>query len=146
MRSRRLPPLSRRKGDVPLLVRHLLQQQNKQNKQNGTQIDGFSDEAIRSIATYTYPGNIRELHNAIEHCAALTQGSEVQLDALPSPFQSSRQPAPPPLPTTSNLPSLADRESEYIRFVMDHCDGNRTQAASILGIDRVSLWRRLKKE
>ena len=44
-----------------------------------------------------------------------------------------------------NLPSLVQREEEYIRYVLEHCDGNRTKAAQILGIDRVSLWRKLKK-
>lgn len=138
-----LPPLSHRKNDIPLLARYFLQQQNSRNQ---SQIKKFSAEAMDTLTRYPYPGNIRELNNAIEHCAALAQGNEIQLNELPSSMQQSDQPLPPQLPVTSNLPSLADRESEYIEFVMDFCDGNRTQAASILGIDRVSLWRRLKSK
>jgi transcriptional regulator of acetoin/glycerol metabolism len=74
---------------------------------------------------------------------ALARSKELGVAELPEAFA---QQAVHTLPDAQgDLPSLVQREEEYIRYVLEHCDGNRTRAAQILGIDRVSLWRKLKK-
>lgn len=138
-----LPPLLERRDDIPLLANHFLQ---KHALRMGTSIESISKDVINILTNHTYPGNIRELENIIEHSTALARGSEITVDDLPPHLQPiSAEPALQTMPVPgASLPSLAEREKEYIEFVIDHCEGNKTMAANILGIDRVSLWRRLK--
>ncbi len=136
-----LPPLSARAGDIPLLAQYFLHILSDRSENKAT---SFSLEAMNMLQSYHYPGNIRELQNAIEYCAAIAPDKEISTENLPPYIKEGNHPQPPKLPSTEQLPTLAERELEYIHFVIEHCNGNRTQAASILGIDRVSLWRKLK--
>ncbi len=136
-----LPPLAERREDIPLLIRHLL---HRQSGLLGRTVDEISPEALALLSDYDYPGNIRELANMIERGVALAEGRRLEVHHLPEPLRTIRTrvlrgAAPEP------LLSLEAEERRYIERVLEHTGGNRTQAAQILAIDRVSLWRKLKR-
>jgi DNA-binding NtrC family response regulator len=134
-----LPPLSARKNDIPLLAFYFLR---KHALRMGREVVEIAPEAMAILNDYDYPGNVRELENLIERGVALARGTELTSAELPMELV---QRAVHIIREDGNtLPTLAQRETDYIRYVLAHCKGNRTQAAQILGIDRVSLWRKLK--
>jgi len=135
-----LPPLAERRDDIPMLAYYFLR---KHAARIGKEVEDIGPEALAALVEYGYPGNIRELENIIERAVTLTRSKELMIRDLPPSLadhnlQVVRE-------TQGRLPTLAEREEEYIRFVLDRCGQNRTRAAAILGIDRVSLWRKLKK-
>jgi DNA-binding NtrC family response regulator len=138
--SLHLPPLAERKDDVPLLAHHFLSLYAGAQEKS---IQGFSDEAMEVLMNYEYPGNIRELENIVERAVALCNDSVISPKHLPQEleqysFKVYRQ-------QVKRLPTLEENELDYIRWVLKQADGNKTRAAEILGIDRVSLWRKLKR-
>lgn len=135
-----LPPLADRQGDVPPLARHFLHKHAARMGRNITQIDA---RAMACLSDYGYPGNIRELENIMERAVTLAPEDSITTAELPPALvENSIQVVRPDL---DRLPTLAEREEEYIRYVLDQQMQNRTKAAKVLGIDRVSLWRKLKK-
>lgn len=135
-----LPSLAERRDDIPLLAFYFLR---KHSLRMGKEVNDIAPAALSLLLGYPYPGNVRELENLIERGVALARSHELTVAELPTALA---QQAAPALPDTQeNLPTLADREEEYIRYVLERADGNRTKAAQTLGIDRVSLWRKLKK-
>ncbi|MDX1346071.1 MAG: sigma-54 dependent transcriptional regulator [Sedimenticolaceae bacterium] len=135
-----LPPLAERRDDVPMLAYYFLR---KHAARIGKEVEDIAPEAMAALVEYGYPGNIRELENIIERAVTLTHTKELTVRDLPSSLadhnlQVVRE-------REGRLPTLAEREEEYIRYVLDRCGQNRTRAAAVLGIDRVSLWRKLKK-
>jgi len=95
------------------------------------------------LRQYSWPGNIRELENVIERAVALAKGPEITLDDLPEyisnlSVETYRR-------MDSEMPTLEDQEKNYIKWVLDKCEGNKTKAAKIMDIDRVSLWRKMKR-
>jgi len=136
----RVPPLSGRRQDIPLLAGYFIA---KYAAAMGKKLSGFSAEAVRRLMVYEYPGNIRELENIVQRTVIMAKGEVIESGDLP---QDLRGDAPalvkhegPPLVT------LEDLERRHIRDILAHCDGNKTRAAEILGIDRVSLWRKVKR-
>lgn len=106
-------------------------------------IDDFEPEVIEALNQYHFPGNIRELENLIERAVVLATGNIITLAQLPSDLTDHSLSV---MRFNKNrLPTLDEQEIEYIKWVLDKCGGNRTRAAAILGIDRVSLWRKIKK-
>jgi DNA-binding NtrC family response regulator len=99
---------------------------------------------MERLVEYDYPGNVRELSNFIERGVALTQDNTLDVQHLPQSLGAVTvrvfKPEMAATPTT-----LQEQEAEHILAVLKMADGNRTQAARMLGIDRVSLWRKLKK-
>jgi DNA-binding NtrC family response regulator len=134
-----LPPLSARKNDIPLLAFYFLR---KHALRMGREVVEIAPEAMAILTDYDYPGNVRELENLIERGVALARGSELTSAELPTEL--AQRTVHIVREVAGKLPTLAQREADYIRYVLEHCQGNRTQAAQILGIDRVSLWRKLK--
>ena len=136
-----LPPLRERRDDIPLLAYYLLRMFSTVMSRDVTEI---TPEAMQRLVDYDYPGNIRELSNFIERGVALTQDSTLDIQHLPQSLGSLTvriyKPEMAATPST-----LEEQESEHILHVLKMVDGNRTQAAKMLGIDRVSLWRKLKK-
>jgi DNA-binding NtrC family response regulator len=136
-----LPPLRERREDIPLLAYYLLR---KFSTVMGRDVQEITTEAMQRLVEYDYPGNIRELSNFIERGVALTQGNELGIEHLPQSLGALTvrvfTPEMAATPTT-----LEEQEAEHILHVLKMADGNRTKAARILGIDRVSLWRKLKK-
>ena len=138
--SLNIPPLSERKDDIPLLSYFFLKKYAALMKKNVTEI---SPDVIALLMNYDFPGNVRELENIIERGVALTTGSSVEALHLPEDLRelsirTFRR-------KEGKMPSLEDQEISYINWVLNEVGGNKTLAAQILGIDRVSLWRKLKK-
>lgn len=136
-----LPPLRERRDDIPLLAYYLLRMFSTLMNRD---VNEITPEAMQRLVDYDYPGNIRELSNFIERGVALTQDNTLDIQHLPQSLGSLTvriyKPEMAATPTT-----LEEQETEHILHVLKISDGNRTQAAKMLGIDRVSLWRKLKK-
>ncbi|MCB2180927.1 MAG: sigma-54 dependent transcriptional regulator [Desulfobulbaceae bacterium] len=142
--SLHIPPLRERKDDIPLLVNHFLA---KYSTPEGS-IRSISPEALLRLQSYDFPGNARELENIIERSLAICGESDVDAHHLPAElgnYQSYQTPPPQPDQNLGQPQSLEDNEREYILSVLQSVDGNKTQAAKIIGIDRVSLWRKIKR-
>jgi DNA-binding NtrC family response regulator len=136
-----LPPLRERREDIPLLAYYLLR---KFSTMMDRDVQEISTEAMQRLVEYDYPGNIRELSNFIERGVALTQGNTLDIEHLPQSLGAlTVRVFKPEMATTPT--TLGEQEAEHILQVLKMADGNRTQAAKMLGIDRVSLWRKLKK-
>jgi DNA-binding NtrC family response regulator len=136
----RLPTLAERRGDVPLLAQYFLK---KAAAAMGRPVTEIAPEAMALLAAYDFPGNVRELANLIERGVALAPGTRLEPEHLPDDLRELKVHTYSWQPGT--LPTLEAQEGEYIRWVLGQTGGNRTRAAEILGIDRVSLWRKLKK-
>jgi DNA-binding NtrC family response regulator len=136
----KLPSLSNRDGDIPLLAYHFLTQKCQAMKKD---VQSITREGMELLCQYTWPGNIRELENVIERAVALASGPEIQAGDLPEyirnlSVETYRR-------YDSKFPTLEEQEKNYIKWVLDKCDGNKTKAAKLMGIDRVSLWRKIKR-
>lgn len=136
----KLPSLSNRDGDIPLLAYHFLTQKCKVMNKD---VQSIARESMELLCQYTWPGNIRELENVIERAVALANGPEIQVGDLPEyisnlSVETYRR-------RDSEFPTLEEQEKNYIKWVLDKCNGNKTKAAKIMGIDRVSLWRKIKR-
>ncbi|MBU0675279.1 MAG: sigma-54 dependent transcriptional regulator [Proteobacteria bacterium] len=138
--SLRIPPLAERKNDIPLLIQHFIRRYSRMMEKS---VKGISQEVADILQQYDFPGNVRELENIIERGIALTSSDLIEVSHLPEDLQETtlltfrrKQGA---------IPSLADQERAYIEWVMNKTENNKTEAAKALGIDRVSLWRKLKK-
>jgi len=135
-----LPSLAERKEDIPLLAHHFLK---RMAMRSNRMLLGFDTDAMELMRRYDYPGNVRELENIVERCAAFATEDRIRAEDLPPDikemevFSFHREARP--------LRTLGDLEREYIRWVMTKTEKNKSQAARILGIDRVSLYRKLKK-
>ncbi|HXX58917.1 MAG TPA: sigma-54 dependent transcriptional regulator [Thermodesulfovibrionales bacterium] len=138
--SMRIPPLSERRDDIPLLSYYFLKKYAALMKKGVTEI---SQDLIGLIMNYDFPGNVRELENIIERGVALSSGNTIEVAHLPEDLRelsirTFRK-------KEGKIPSLEEQEMSYINWVLREVGGNKTLAAQILGIDRVSLWRKLKK-
>jgi DNA-binding NtrC family response regulator len=136
-----LPALRDRRDDIPLLAYYFLRKFSAIMQRD---IQEISTDAMQRLVEYDYPGNIRELSNFIERGVALANDNVLDVQCLPQNLGSLSvrvfKPEKAATPTT-----LKEQETEHILHALEMADGNRTQAAKILGIDRVSLWRKLKK-
>ncbi|MBF0267292.1 MAG: sigma-54-dependent Fis family transcriptional regulator [Alphaproteobacteria bacterium] len=132
-----LPPLSQRTGDIPLLALHLL---GKACAENGKTLLRISDDALDLLAAYDYPGNVRELDTVIRGAVAVCDGATIEPRHLPPSVRHANREA-----RSNRLQTLEEREREYIMWVLEEVGGNQTLAAKVLGIDRASLWRKLKR-
>jgi DNA-binding NtrC family response regulator len=135
-----IPALSARKEDVPLLACHFLL---KHAALMGKGVAELAPDALDLLRAYDFPGNVRELENIIERGVALTTGHSIEPAQLPDDLRelsirTFRKKA-------GRIPSLEAQEQDYITWVLQEAGGNQTLAAQMLGIDRVSLWRKLKR-
>jgi DNA-binding NtrC family response regulator len=135
-----IPPLSRRKEDVALLAYHFLR---KCAARMGKVVTEIVPEAMDLLKAYDFPGNVRELENIVERGVAIATGNSIEVASLPDDLRelairTFRK-------KEGRLPSLEEQERDYIKWVLQEAGGNQTLAAQILGIDRVSLWRKLKR-
>ena len=138
-----LPPLRARGGDILLLAQHFLQ---GVAAQAGKNIRGFSTGAAEKLLAWPWPGNVRELQNCIERAVALTQGAEIGVEDLPEKLRRHRaETVLADGADLSSLTTLAEVEKRYILLVLDAVGGNKTLAASKLGLDRKTLYRKLEQ-
>ena len=134
------PPLTDRNGDIPLLAYHFLSQKCEAMNKDIQTIDR---ESMELLCQYSWPGNVRELENVIERAVALENGPTICVNDLPEyinnlSVETYRR-------ESADLPTLEEQEQNYIKWVLERCEWNKTRAAKIMGIDRVSLWRKLKR-
>ncbi|GAB1409395.1 sigma-54 dependent transcriptional regulator [Desulfovibrionales bacterium] len=135
-----MPSLAQRREDVPLLAHYFA---DKAARENGRPTPRIAPEVLAILMRYAFPGNVRELHNIIERAVVFCTGDEIMPGHLsPELFDASqhlvragdRQPM-----------TLEECEREQIAWTLEHTKGNRTEAARLLGIDRASLWRKIKR-
>ena len=108
-------------------------------------VTGFTPAAAERLASYDWPGNVRELANAVERAVALARFDNVTVEDLPERVRAYTPAAMTVAgPDPASLTSLEDVERRYILHVLHAVGGNRSQASAILGLDRKTLYRRLK--
>jgi transcriptional regulator with PAS, ATPase and Fis domain len=140
-----LPPLRERRDDIPLLVTHFLE------KFSPAQPMHTSQGAMRALMAYSWPGNVRQLENALERAVALSTGrSEIDVADLPPEIQSIPQPTAAPFvdfPEQGlDLPAyLSSIERDLIKRSLERTGGNRNKAAELLRIKRTTLVEKLKR-
>ena len=138
-----LPPLRARGADVLLLAQHFTEQFAATS---GKPIKGLSRAVAEKLTDYAWPGNIRELRNAIEHAVALTAFEELTVEDLPQRIRAyERSQMILGGPDPAELVPMEELERRYIRHVMHAVDDNKTSAARILGMDRKTLYRKLQQ-
>jgi len=136
-----LPPLARRREDVPLLVDHFLRQCNARQGKNIQQI---SEEALGRLVEYDFPGNVRELENLIERAVVLCRGDRIEAAHLPPEVlnaSATRSGADHPHPESL----LVEAEAAAIVEALRRHNGHRRKTAEALGIDKTTLWRKMKR-
>lgn len=133
----KLPRLAERKEDLRLLTRHFLQQFTREY---GKQIAGLTLRAQVLLARYSWPGNIRELENAIGHACMMAQGDRIDVCDLP---ESLRAQASRLIPEDEEMVSLEEIQQRHARRVLERLNGNKAQAAKILDVSRSTLYRLL---
>jgi PAS domain S-box-containing protein len=135
-----LPPLMERREDIPLLVEHFLKRLGtRMNKR----IVSLSSEVMELFMHYPFPGNIRELENALEHAFVLCQGPQIKMDHLPEELIQKAKEKPFPEETPRDPLETAERQA--IQKVLEKHGGNRKKAAQELDISAVTLWRKMKR-
>ena len=138
-----LPPLRMRENDVELLFLHLL---NVHSRENRLPVPRLETGALATLHNYPFIGNIRELKNIVERTCVFKTGDCITKqnlqDALYPPDLDG---GPLPAPAHSLPDSLSLDEPERLRTALKQSGGSRTQAARILGMDRSTLWRKMKK-
>jgi DNA-binding NtrC family response regulator len=134
-----VPRLADRKEDILLLSLHFLQ---KFAMLQGKKVGSISDEAAQILLAYEYPGNVRELENIVERAVILANGHTIDPGHLPADL---RQLAFRVRRPQKEFLTLDENERDYILWVLKQVDDNKTRASEILGIDRVSLWRKIKR-
>jgi Nif-specific regulatory protein len=138
----RVPPLRERRSDVQLLADYFLK---RFIRDTGRKIRGFTPAALKKMEEYHWPGNVRELRNVVERAVALGNGP--MLDAQDIWLSSLEVGGPAPVATeepTYHPASLEDIEKQHIVRTLQHTDWNKSQAATILGIERSTLDRKIK--
>ncbi|HEB50361.1 MAG TPA: sigma-54-dependent Fis family transcriptional regulator [Desulfobulbus sp.] len=132
-----IPPLRERREDIPLLIEAFLRRHEEEGRPAA-----LSREAMRFFLDYPWPGNIRELENVIERCVFLAEDARITLRDLPEEMLAAGRPGG--VFNFDTIRPLAEVEEEYIRHVLERCDGNKQQAATLLGINRKTIRRRLQ--
>src|ERR687886_2022191 len=136
-----LPPLRERREDIPLLVRHFI---TRTAREQGRDEKPISREAMTALINYSFPGNVRELQNAVERAFTLS-GAEIDLDSLPPRVRQSAGDAAAVRDPDGLRPTLAEIERRYILETLTAVNQDKARAANILGIDLSTLYRKLKR-
>jgi DNA-binding NtrC family response regulator len=136
-----LPPLRNRKDDIKLLSSYFVKQYCQKMKMDEKTL---SDEAMGVLVSYRWPGNVRELENSIEHAVLLSRGTQITLADLPQKLREEEKIDLVSEEKTS-VPSLETVEKAYIFWVLTQTGWQKGKAASILGIDSSTLYRKIEK-
>ena len=131
-----IPPLRERKDDIPMLANRFL---HEINEQFGKHIEGFEEKAIRRMLAYPWPGNVRELRSTVERAVILTHGSTIE------PQHVMVSGASELLEAQDEEMTLAEMERRLILSVLQKTDGNRSRTAKVLGINRGTLYNKLRQ-
>ena len=128
-----MPPLRRRKQDIPLLAEHFLRRYALEARRP---IERIGRDALDAMMVHDWPGNVRELENAIERAVVVGKGPQIRAEDLPI-----GRPVPPAAPAVR----LEEVEREHIRRVLDESGWNITRCARLLGIDRSTLYGKIRR-
>jgi len=140
-----LPPLRKRREDIPLLASHFIK---RQNEKTGKRIKGVHPSAMRILMDYNWPGNVRELENAIEHAFVLCANE--QIDIFDLPVEIRQLPYQPAAPKTSDAPSPHHFSNtrlsrDLLIEILGDCGWNKAEAGRRLGVSRTAIWKYMKK-
>ncbi len=141
-----MPPLRERTDDIPLLLQHFIRQFSSEN---GVPVLTVEPGALRTLQAYPWPGNIRELRNFCENAVVLRRGGNLTEYDLEPKFRQTTLPASSvpsaSTPVAATAPSLSveDNEKRLLREALLKARGNRTKAATLLGVSRRTLHRKL---
>ena len=135
-----MPSLAVRPEDIPLLANFFL---HRYAQKLGREVSSLSEEAMEALMGYQFPGNVRELENIMERAVVLCNGDTIEPAHLPDDLvRYERQLGRPAL---DRMVTLKENERDYIAWVIEQCGGNKTRAAEVLGVDRATLWRKIKR-
>ncbi|NUN14466.1 MAG: sigma-54-dependent Fis family transcriptional regulator [Myxococcales bacterium] len=151
-----LPPLRERRGDTRLLVQHFL---NNFAREEQREVPAMSEQALRVLENYSFPGNVRELQNIVSHAAIVCTGDAITVKDLPKSVVDTVQRAPTPRAAPADfiraldqtivhpedIPPIELVEAELIRRAIELHDGNITLAGERLGLSRATVYRRVEK-
>jgi transcriptional regulator with PAS, ATPase and Fis domain len=140
-----LPPLRTRREDVPLLVSHFIE---KQNKKTAKRIHGVSQAAMRILMDYSWPGNVRELENAIEHAFVVCNRDQIEPHDLPVEVRQMRYPHRLETPAAQAGPRSyrkANITKAALLELLDECGWNKAEVARRIGISRTAVWKYMNK-
>jgi DNA-binding NtrC family response regulator len=129
-----IPPLRERKSDIPLLLQHFL---NKYSQETAKRVDRVSADTLDLLKGYSWPGNVRELENAVERAVVLSRSRTLKTGDFAF-LQSGLRVSP-------KKPTLKELENTYLTQVLEENDWNVTKASGILGINRVTLHKKIKR-
>ena len=134
-----VPPLRERASDIPLLAEHFFR---RVQLKNDKKIRGISRDAMDTLMTYTWPGNVREMKGTFEYAFVACQGELIQSDDLPPDLLQQHSVTQPPL---SAAASRDETKKQQLIRALKKAGGNQTRAADILGVTRVTVWNRMKR-
>lgn len=134
-----VPPLRERKSDIPELTAHFLRQFGEER---GLTFK-LSADAAQAFANYSFPGNVRELRNILERVSVLAPAPQIQLWDFPVEIYNDNVENPDKI-ETNLATAVAKAEKQCIRHALKTTDGNKTEAAEVLGISRKNLWEKMK--
>lgn len=140
-------PLRERKSDIPLLIKHFL---NKHRNKNQLQVE-ISEEALEYLTDYHWPGNVRQLGHVVEKLVVLSKYNKITSNDLPNEIKntldtsSSKPVNDSEFLDPKNLLSLAEMQYRYVVNALNQLEGNKSRTARVLGIDRKTLDRILKR-
>jgi DNA-binding NtrC family response regulator len=130
-----VPSLKERKEDIPLLIEHFIK---KFNAYYGRSVKGITEDALNSLVQYNWKGNVREVENVIERAINLMEGNMITIANLPDYILGRYE-------TKGKTPPLREMEKTHILNVLKETGGDRAMAAEILGIDKTTLWRKIRR-
>lgn len=146
-----LPPLRQRPEDIPLLANHFLQRLWGRHRGPGAPLPTLSPEALGALGAHPWRGNIRELHNTIEHLVVLAEpGASIPSDHIPFRRDSAPEAARTPVSFEDGYRSARNRviatfEASYLEWFVRQAGRNFSKAARVVGIDRTTLYRLLER-
>jgi transcriptional regulator with PAS, ATPase and Fis domain len=131
-----IPPLRKRKEDIPLLANHFL---HKYNHEFGKQIKDISEEAMRILKKYDWPGNVRELENIIERMVVLSKSGHISSELLPADIKAGFFHLAKGTQDITLSSAVQRFEADFIRKTLEAAGGKKGKAAKLLGIHRNTL-------
>ena len=137
-----LPPLRERKEDLPLLIEYFLQKYRKKFKKK---IKHIAPDAFEILSRYHWPGNVRELENVLEHVFVICSEDSIHANCLPDLLLQNIELKDPESGEHLQKESIKDAEKLHIQSTLAKYNGDRQKVAETLGIDKSTLWRKMKK-
>jgi len=132
------PTLNERKEDIPLIVQHFISQNNVSSSKS---ISGITPAAMIKLINYSWPGNVRELRNAIDYTFILCPEGQIDIQHLPPKINDAGVKV---IPSEENNDDFSQERENFLEALVK-AGGNQSEAARILGVSRVTIWKRIKK-